>query len=731
VTSDGYGIASYLVDLLKARGCRAEQVATVTANADGIICLEALNNFPNVDQAIHTNYHAFANAKIGAKNILEKNGFFVTVQNTGGDFALSVDCGNNIWTAGLTGLIKTLAIEWPNAHVKAIDIEPKTLTPKQLAQKIADELFLGGNDIEVGLKNDGTRIVLAEKEPSVVQKNLVLKPNSVVVAVGGARGITAKCLIALSKQIKLKLVLLGRTKDQSLPENLRKAKTAEELKSILLEQAKQQYKKVTPKEITIQINNILAVREIQETLFELEANAAEVFYLDVDIQNQAEVNAAICTTKSKWENIDAIVYGAGVLADSLLIHKTTEQFNRVFSTKVIGLKHLLDATKNEPLKFIGLFSSIVGRFGNKGQSDYAMANEVLNKVACQLQLHYGNKCLVKAYNWGPWDGGMVTPEIKAHFSQQNITLLPIDIGVEMFVEEIREQENNAVEVILGDFQKHNQNLNIPDTWTREIMVSQQLFPFLSSHKINGAPVIPACLVVEWFMHAAKGFMPDAQYTICHEMRVLNGMRLEKNDADKKHINIRCQTIEKDAKKLTIAMALFDASGRKCYSATIEKTNITPPPPKKITPCKQTPWSWSETEIYSKRELLFHGKDLQAIKKLPNLADNGGFGELIGSKQLGWNLDNYHYQFDVARYDGVLQLLSLWGYQYFQKLSLPLYIGSFIEYKPLFNYSRLNCEFQSKIEDNFHTISTAKLTTLEGEIVAILKDVKMYIYNDIR
>jgi len=55
----------------------------------------------------------------------------------------------------------------------------------------------------------------------------------------------------------------------------------------------------------------------------------------------------------------------------------------VFNTKVSGFQNLLESTAGDNLKHLIIFSSIAARTGNKGQVDYAMANEVLNKLAIQ------------------------------------------------------------------------------------------------------------------------------------------------------------------------------------------------------------------------------------------------------------------------------------------------------------------------------------------------------------
>ena len=57
-----------------------------------------------------------------------------------------------------------------------------------------------------------------------------------------------------------------------------------------------------------------------------------------------------------------------------------DQFMKVFDTKLQGFRNLLQATANDKLTHICCFSSVSARIGNVGQVDYAMANEILNKV---------------------------------------------------------------------------------------------------------------------------------------------------------------------------------------------------------------------------------------------------------------------------------------------------------------------------------------------------------------
>jgi hypothetical protein len=137
-----------------------------------------------------------------------------------------------------------------------------------------------------------------------------------------------------------------------------------------------------------------------------------------------------------------------VLADKLISELSPERFDAVFSTKVGGLEALLDATRQDPLRFLCVFSSVAARNGNPGQAAYAMANEVMNRVA-HAEAVQRPGARVKSLNWGPWDGGMVTPALRRHFEQNGIGMLGIEEGATLFTDEILHGSDGEIEVVLG------------------------------------------------------------------------------------------------------------------------------------------------------------------------------------------------------------------------------------------------------------------------------------------
>src|SRR5262249_18948353 len=285
------------------------------------------------------------------------------------------------------------------------------------------------------LRADGTRTTLATVAvPAQPGTSSPLGPDSVVVVSGGGRGVTAAGLVALARTCHPRIVLLGRTSLAPEAAAFENINNDQDLSRALIEKIRGEGREATPAEILAEKGRVLASHEIRATIDALTAAGSPARYLTVDVQDEAALVSALDTVREEWGPITAIVHGARGLADKRIAEKTDEQFNRVFDTKVVGLRSLLAATTSDPVNTVCLFSSVAARTGNPGQADYAMANEVLNLVACAERSRRGNSCNIRSIAWGPWDGGMVTPGLKTHFQQLGVPLIPIESAAKIFVD---------------------------------------------------------------------------------------------------------------------------------------------------------------------------------------------------------------------------------------------------------------------------------------------------------
>src|SRR5262249_31726398 len=143
--------------------------------------------------------------------------------------------------------------------------------------------------------------------------------------------------------------------------------------------------------------------------------------------------------------IDGVIHGAGIIEDKLIEDKKAESFDRVLRTKALSAFILSRKLRPESLKFLVFFSSVAGRFGNRGQADYAAASEILNKVALDLDRKWPGR--IVSINWGPWaKTGMVSSEVRRQFAERGVPLIEPSDGRRALDEELRLGKKGEVEV---------------------------------------------------------------------------------------------------------------------------------------------------------------------------------------------------------------------------------------------------------------------------------------------
>nr|WSX24072.1 SDR family NAD(P)-dependent oxidoreductase [Streptomyces tubercidicus] len=447
VVEDGQGVAPALAALLESHGARvrtvpAERLARCVADGTGgVVDLSALR--AGRGAVLPGQFEAWRTALTGGARRL------LLATAAGGTFGqdATADAPDPLPGAGLRGFARTAALEYPDVLIRAVDLDPKD-RPERLAAHLLAELCAPGEPVVVGRTN-GTRTTLhAVPTPLPDDRTLLgrpsLGPGSVVLLTGGARGITARTALTLARAHGCHIELLGRTPLLDTPEDpaLAHAHDRIALRAALLAQGLRR-----PAEIEAAAGAVLARREITGTLAALAPFAASVRYHAADVTDEAAVHAVAADIRARHGRLDGIVHGAGTLADKLLRDKDPASFARVFATKVDGARHLLSAAGDDT-GFLVLFGSVAGVFGNRGQADYAAANDALDTLATAWSARTSRRVL--AVDWGPWaaeGGGMVTPELERAYARRGIPLLDPDAAAAALLDELA--HGTAAQVVLA------------------------------------------------------------------------------------------------------------------------------------------------------------------------------------------------------------------------------------------------------------------------------------------
>lgn len=355
--------------------------------------------------------------------------------------------------AGIAGLLKTVAFEWPEVNCKAINLDI-TNTPSILSSQVLREICSKNNTVEVGYRGLDRLIYKAKSAPlnKVATEGIQINKDWVILVTGGAIGITAEVACELAVKYQPTLLLVGRSPfpNDSEFSDIPDISSPKEVKAALIEKLRtNEGYSVTPSRVEAAYLRHLRNREMRQNVEKMQNAGATVCYFQADVRDEQKFGELIDEVYHSYGHLDGIIHGAGIIEDKLLEDKSLESFDRVLDTKIDSAFILSKKVRVESLKFIAFFTSVAGCFGNKGQSDYAAANEIVNELALYLDRQW--KCRILAVNWGPWKKvGMVTPEVERQFKERGVQLIPPADGSRMFEEEIRYGSKGDVEVVIGD-----------------------------------------------------------------------------------------------------------------------------------------------------------------------------------------------------------------------------------------------------------------------------------------
>ena len=456
----------------------------------------------------------------------------------------------NSLAAGASGVVKAYAHERGNIRCRAYDVHPEMLLEEsELATRLVDDLLGRGGEVEIGLDIDGRRWALALFDEALEKPRSGLADDEVWLVSGGGSGVTASCIIGLcqaSAKSEAHFVLLGRTELLEEPgdwlawsdEQLEQRKLA--LREELV--ASTEVGKVSIVEWNKAWSPYLRSRDIHATIAAINTtgNSAEYYSCDVtDAEILTAIGAEIGSSKGQ---ITAIVHGAGIEDSKLVADKEWDVFANVVRVKVDGWSALMaaaEASGSENLRSACAFTSVAGRFGNGGQSDYTASNNVLDAEMARLSA--GGETRAVAIAWTGWrDVGMATRgSIEAIFAAAGIETLPVDVGVRIFVDEMLCGGKRRVVAcgalgqmdIFDSFRAPplrlpgdvSAALDNPERFpfvdrllafaqgkslTGESTLSVEEMPFLADHTIDGVPYHPGVMALEMFAEHSLMLCPE-------------------------------------------------------------------------------------------------------------------------------------------------------------------------------------------------------------------------------
>jgi acyl transferase domain-containing protein/NAD(P)-dependent dehydrogenase (short-subunit alcohol dehydrogenase family)/NAD(P)H-dependent flavin oxidoreductase YrpB (nitropropane dioxygenase family) len=637
---------------------------------------------------------------------LREGGRIIAAMATGGLFGRALDLATPPMSAeaGVLGIVKALSLEWTTCSSKVVDLDPAEDSAAQAAHLVHELSFVKGRR-EVGYPA-GQRTILRTEPAALFPPYGTPRPahalpdrDWVIVATGGARGITAECLRSLAPYGP-RLVLIGRTPlpPHEDPETAGLDRAA--LRAHFLARARENGEKLRPADIEARISRLYGARDIRRNVDDFERMGAIVDFRVADVTDADKIFDDI---HARYGRIDMLIHGAGLIEDTLIENKTADSFDRVFDVKVDGAFVMTRALRRDSLRAICFFTSVAGRYGNRGQTDYAAANETLNRMAWDLRRHYGPGVAVKAINWGPWGttttgAGMVTEPVRQQFEQRGIGMVEAAAGRDLFFKEMFWSDSDEVESVAWNADGETMEeavCGLPPAPGREAVGDDVILlrkarrvpgqdaviwrfdmvnaPYVDHHRFDGVGVMPVAAVMQIMAELPRAFGITHPVVAIDDLQMYKGLTLGDGPFDlylelepagpdgRRRVNIRAAG---DMKRLR-----YRASLR--FGDALPEGGLVPPA---IVP--DAVWAGHDIgTVY--RQWLSHGPRFQTLTRIVDLDPTHVISLATGTlpadfvpvdRKIRWN-------FDPGLIDGLLQTVWIWARAVQNASALPLSVQS--------------------------------------------------------
>jgi NAD(P)-dependent dehydrogenase (short-subunit alcohol dehydrogenase family)/3-oxoacyl-(acyl-carrier-protein) synthase len=487
-----------------------------------------------------------------------QSGFDRLSEDGGSVIALLLDAvpGGIVHPLGglFSGLLKSATLELPSCLLYALFTD--TSDVEAAVAEAEDESELK-HFLPLIVHDAGARKTVFLEEgagPLAADAAARIDGSSVVVAVGGARGITAEVTKALAEHFRPRLYLLATTRLDAYPpetfvgtDEEFAARRAEYIRSGVADgQGK------TPGQLNKEFDRMVAAREARANLDAMagHSGADRVTYLAVDVLDREAVDTAIAGIVAAEGKIDLLVNAPGINRAASIPQKSFADFQSVRDLKLRAYQNLKHALRESPPRMWCNFGSFIGLTGQLGETDYASGNDLLATCAT-----YSNRTLEQdefTIGWTLWrDVGMGANPITKGFLEKSgvFTSMGTDEGIHHFVREVNLSRHDPSVVHIGEPERQAIENHRPGFFEQQAATASPGFylgrvlrqdrdealyervfdldtdAYLDAHVVNGYPTLPGTFVTEVGAEAAAHLVPDLKVVGLEDARFHHFLRV--------------------------------------------------------------------------------------------------------------------------------------------------------------------------------------------------------------
>jgi acyl transferase domain-containing protein/NAD(P)-dependent dehydrogenase (short-subunit alcohol dehydrogenase family) len=572
VMPDKGGVADALMQRLQARGVEALRIEgtpdTDSLNSQlknwlaggaihGVYWLPALDDEGPISNMDLTTWHEAVRLRIKSlytvmralyEQIAKPDTFLVSATRMGGQHGYDEAGAAAPLGGAVTGFTKTYKRERPEAHVKAVDFESER-NASEIADLLIEETLRDAGAIEIGHK-ESLRWTIGLREQSAAdgQPAMTLGENTIFLVTGAAGSIASAITADLAAASGGTFHLLDLVPEPSAdnPDLKRLLNDKDALKRDLFARIQARGERATPALVEKELTGLERAQAALHAIEAVRAAGGTPRYFSVNLTDTEAVGKIVNQIRERSGRIDVLLHAAGMDRSRALSEKGPSEFDLVFDVKSDGFFNLLHAIGDMPVDATVAFSSIAGRFGNPGQTDYSSANDLLCKITSSFRTTRPNTRGI-AIDWTAWGGiGMATRgSIPKVMEMAGIDMLAPEAGVPLIRRELTVGGTRG-EVVIGQrlgvlLKEWDETggldiaaINPPQGPMLSKIASAGLFsplriditldpkiqPFLFDHQIDNTPVLPGVMGIEAFAEAALCLLPGWHVASFEEVNFL-------------------------------------------------------------------------------------------------------------------------------------------------------------------------------------------------------------------
>lgn len=242
--------------------------------------------------------------------------------------------------------------------------------------------------------------------------------NSIIFSIGGTKGILFEVYKSFNKKQNCDLIVMGRSPSNS--------------------------------------------PDISSALKKISKNFKSVTYIEGDACDPQSLNEAVLKTIGSYGKVDLFVNSAGHEVSKILKQQTEKEILSQLTSKFDSLHNLLNIQSSHPTSKIINFSSVVGHFGNEGQTVYSFANGYLDAFKNCRHIH-----------WPPMDGvGMTnSPGILQKLRSMGVSLMTGKQAAELLSQSLSFNFNDETDL----FYLNPKDLYLYEYHMRSAMLDRKVF----------------------------------------------------------------------------------------------------------------------------------------------------------------------------------------------------------------------------------------------------------------